>query len=42
MVSFKYGILIDVVVATEAPWGAVSQLSLGRLSRSALCIAHVG
>ena len=29
MMSFTYGILTDVVVGTEAPWGAVSQLSLG-------------
>ena len=32
----------QTVAATEAPWGAVSQFSLGRLGCSALCIAHVG
>ena len=34
VVSFTYGILTDVIVVTEAPWGAVSQPSLGCLGCS--------
>ena len=37
----RYTDRTDVVVATEVPWGAVLQLSLGRLGCSALYIAHV-